>query len=132
MKLRLSIILISFIIASILMSGGFALWEKKLTIKGTIEVIDPIQEDMITPQNIHFEIREDNISENKRNGGDKKNSELLNNKSLVDEDGTLSDSDISGTNKAESSTDEGVSKDKARDSDSLDNIANSGDISGDQ
>ncbi len=38
MKKRL-IVLMSIIIASVLMSGGYSLWERTLTIKGSIEIL---------------------------------------------------------------------------------------------
>lgn len=41
MKPKIISILLSLVAAFLLLSGGYGLWEKELTIKGTIEVVDP-------------------------------------------------------------------------------------------
>ena len=41
MKVKLFVIIISLITASIFKSGGYGLWEKNLTIQGSIEVARP-------------------------------------------------------------------------------------------
>ena len=41
MRIKLFVIIISLVTASIFMSGGYGLWEKSLTIQGSIEVARP-------------------------------------------------------------------------------------------
>ena len=44
MKKRTSVLILSLIVAFVFMSGGYSFWEKKLTIKGKIEVVEPESE----------------------------------------------------------------------------------------
>lgn len=44
MKKKVYILLLCVLTAFALMSGGYGFWEKKLTIKGSITVVDPIIE----------------------------------------------------------------------------------------
>lgn|GEM_PF-3345619 len=55
MKGKLLIILISIIFAYLLVSAGYGMWEKKLVIKGNIEIVEKNYSELSRTSDIHME-----------------------------------------------------------------------------